>query len=193
MRTAISRRSRRFVRRITGNKILSALFFVVATLFLATSFVLASVTFNVYLHELAHYTVADHYELDPSIQISNVVEFDESSRIVFNANPTAHTIFQDPHDDKVNFEVTFSGPLMNVLITLAFSLVYVVIRVLLYSGQRQLKLAKNYERLWKMMKLTFFVDVLFISIIVPSLISVFVNFSNIPGSDGSILREILSK
>jgi hypothetical protein len=191
MRSSSLRRIRYYLRNLLRNSFVRTFFGALFIVFFSLFLIFSSVTLNVYLHEYAHYAVADYYGLNPSINIQNIVELDDSRNIVFNANPKAFTTFNNPHDDQLNFEVTVAGPLMNVLLTLIFSAMYIVMRYSLLLKSRKLKIIKDYDNLWKNLRLSFLVDVIFVSIIVPSLVSVFVNFSNIPGSDGSILRTLI--
>ena len=179
------------------SKIASALVYLSSVLFLVVFGVLLSISMNVYLHELGHYVVADYYELNPTMHVTNVLSLQNDSLRV-NMNPVAYVQYQNPGNTleaiRKNINVTLAGPLTNLLITVLLLLGYIFTRLLvknrLYNSDNYRKSSRY--RL-KVFKFCFLIDVIFISLIIPSLVSVIVNFSNTPGSDGAFLRELIKQ
>ena len=170
--------------------------------------VLLSISLNVYFHELGHFIVADFYNLNPEMYINNVINI-EDNFIRVNMEPVAYVQYQNPGNTaeaiRKNIKITFAGPLANIIISIIFIISYVLIRLLVMktlkrSIRQKLSRVGSYDSVSKSLKarytsrvlrICFFIDVIFISLIVPSLISVIVNLSNIPGSDGAFLRELI--
>lgn len=184
---------RQIARAFKRNEALRNLFIVVGLLLLISSLVLGSVVGNVYLHEFAHYSVAQHYDLEPEMHINNVISMDGFKKIRFNTNPVAYTTFTNPHDDRINFQVTFAGPLMNILLSVSLLFIYVVFRFIINKKIKYFVKCDRVRYALKWNTFRFIFDVIFISLIVPSLVAAFVNLSTVPGSDGEALRAIFSR
>ncbi len=179
------------------SKVVGALVYLSNIVFLVIFGVMLSISVNVYLHELGHYLVADFYELNPSMHITNVLSLqDESLRV--NMNPVAYVQYQNPGDSpegiRKNIAVTLAGPLANLFITILVFVSYIltkyILREKLYSSDIY-KRSQKYRM--KVFRLSFLIDVIFISLLIPSLVSVIVNLSNTPGSDGAFLRQLIRK
>lgn len=150
--------------------------------------VLASITVNIYLHEMGHFVVADSYGLNPEMNISGVISVTDD-RLQLNMKPVAYVRYRDPGDVLKNIYITIAGPLMNLLLVVMSLLFYVLMK-------RRFKIQLSSDRLSKkaklrVIRLSFIFDIAFISFLVPCLVSVIVNLANISGSDGAFLRELL--
>ena len=174
----------------TISNLVAALRFSSLVFFLIIGFVVASITINVHLHEFGHYWAAEHYELDPEVHITNVVELN-SGEIRLNMNPLAYTEFKDPFDTDKNLRITLAGPIMNIMLTILFVLPYLILRRIIRKKMAFMNLIGDNLMEWKWLRVCFILDVIFISLIVPSLVSSIVNLSNAPGSDGAYIRELL--
>jgi Zn-dependent protease len=170
------------------DEILKTVLFILVVFTLVAGTVFGSIVLNVHLHELGHYVVAEHYGLQPHIHISGIVEHEGGLR--FNMNPRAHTTFVDPHDVMKNIAITIAGPLVNILLTAGFMLLHLFIKRLL---KKKIKTEMVPSKYWKLTRTAFFVDMIFLGLIIPSLVSAIVNLSNITGSDGAFLRELLKQ
>lgn len=179
------------------SKIAGALVYLSSVIFLVVFGVLLSISMNVYLHELGHYVVADYYELNPTMHVTNVLSLENDSLRV-NMNPVAYVQYQNPGNTpeaiRKNINVTLAGPLVNLIITIFFVVTYIFTK---FFVKKKLFNSEIYKRSssyrLKVFKLSFLVDVIFISLLIPSLVSVIVNLSNIPGSDGAFLRELIKQ
>ncbi len=189
----LGKKVKKLVRILRRNDFLRSIAIVSGLLFLITSFVILGVTGNVFLHELAHYEVAKHFSLNPQMHISNVIEVRGMEGIRFNMNPVAYTTFSNPHDDFTNLYVTSAGPLMNIMISIVVLGLYLIVRysiskkITSFLVKDRILLAKRWNNL------RFVVDVIFISLLVPSLVASIVNLSSVSGSDGEAIRAILSR
>lgn len=170
------------------DEIVKVLAFILIVFTLVAGTVLGSILLNVYLHEMGHFAVAEHYHLQPSIHISGFVENEGGLR--FNINPRAHTSFTDPHDTMKNIFITIAGPAVNIALTLLFVILHFVLHRAL---KKKMKATTVPSKFWKLTRISFFVDMVFLALIIPSFVSSVVNLSNLPGSDGAFLRQLVKQ
>ncbi len=158
---------------------------------LAMSLVMISVSVfvNVYLHELGHYVVADHYGLEPDMHIDSIIE-GEPGEARFNMNPEAYVRYRNPGDTWKNIFVTAAGPLMNLLLFVFFFSMNIMSK---RWFRKKIRVAKRVDPKSAVVyiRASFMVDLVLLSMAVPSLISFIVNMMNIPGSDGAHLRQLI--
>lgn len=162
-------------------------FCVVLSLVIFSGF--ASMGMNVYLHEMGHAAVAEYYGLEPRIHIDDMFLVEGEFR--FNLHPRAYTTFSDPGDTAKNIWITLAGPLVNIGISILFAVLYTIFRSLVMRRLRRAAHKGRIKEQSHLITLCFFVDVIFISMLVPAIISAVVNLSDIPGSDGAFLRELM--
>ena len=156
-----------------------------ALLMIALSMTFLSILMNIYLHEQGHYLVADHFGLNPSIHFSSQNNSEESVfNFLLSRDFRAYVTFDAFCEDHVNLLVTLAGPIVNLLIALTLFLVY---------GFSINKLKKDNHRYEKYFGYFILADTIFISILVPSILSFLINMAPITGSDGAAIYEILSK
>ncbi len=164
--------------------------FLVMSLFAISFFtIVSSVMLNVYLHELGHYAVADYYGLDPEMHISGVVEMG-SEGVRMNLNPEAYVRYRDPGDTWKNILITAAGPFMNLVLLGFFVALQISLRRIL---MRKANVSRRYGRKSseiRYMRICLLSDIIFMSMAVPSLLSVVMNLTNTPGSDGAYLRQL---
>lgn len=165
-------------------------FLVLSILSLSFFGIVFSVAINVYLHELGHYVVADFYGLEPEMYINNVVEVG-SDGVRMNVNPEAYVRYKNPGDTWTNIFITIAGPLVNLMLFLAFIYIHLIIHKRLSKKIKFARLRRNSKSESRLIRLSLFFDIIFISLAVPSILSVIINLANTPGSDGAYLRELI--
>ena len=97
-------------------------------LFILQSLTLASIIFvlsflgNVYLHEFGHYAAADLLGLHPEIYMEPVTK--DTFSLTLQSESLAYTEFDNTSSKKELIFVAIVGPLVNLLLTLIFLIIY---------------------------------------------------------------------
>jgi hypothetical protein len=96
-------------------------------LFLETIFTIFAVflgvfLLNVYTHEIGHYVVADAFGLEPKITMEPLRD---GLSFTAEPKPLAYTEFNKTESDFELILIAIAGPIVNLLITIIFLIVYV--------------------------------------------------------------------
>ncbi len=134
----------------------------VATIF--AGILIFSLIFNVCIHELGHYAVADSFGLHPSIHIYSPAQ--STTLFMLNSEPIAYTSYQNISTSGQDAAIAFAGPAANALFAALIFLIYLRIPV----HKRNLKL-----------------QLVFVLLIIPAIISAIGNILPLPNSDGSAM------
>jgi len=124
---------------------------------------------NIAIHEAGHWTVAEFYDFNPEIHLEpdNLT----SARFLMNGEPIIYTSYQGGQSSpKQDMAVAFAGPLVNLAYFFSIVGAYVLIP----------KKKKN-----------IYIDLLFVALAVPAIISAIGNLIPFPGSDGWIIYNKL--
>jgi Zn-dependent protease len=125
---------------------------------------LVSFMANVFLHELGHYAAADSFGLNPDMELGDLrgsINFSLESRAL------AYTEFDYTENKLEMFTVTVMGPLVNLVLSLVFLVVYV--------------LGKKNE----------FVRMIALAGFLPALLSFVFNVLPLSGTDGAFIVGLL--
>jgi len=127
---------------------------------------LGSLFLNVCLHEIAHYAVADFFDLDPKINLEG------PTKMRFNALETQIYVSYSAQASTIqNLLIAIAGPLANLIFAIS----------MLFARF----LVKNKVD-----------DMIFIAVIIPAILSFILNILPFPNSDGLIayncFKEILN-
>jgi Zn-dependent protease len=154
-----------------------------ALLLVAMSSAFLGIMLNVYLHELGHYFMAEHFDLNPSMHFT--AGSNENAGVfslLLSQDFKAYVRFDAPDVLMKDLLVTAAGPIVNLII---------IVSLLLGNTFIIKKLKKN-KNLYKKYFWNFLLlDAIFISLLVPSILSFIINMSPIVGSDGSVIYELI--
>jgi Zn-dependent protease len=119
---------------------------------------------NIVAHEFGHWAVAEHYSLNPQMHFGESLDGEKAN--MFTAS--FFTTYNAPVCTDQDFWVTLAGPLTNVLIAAGLLLAY--------------KLTP---------KKTYRINMLFLVLIIPAILSAIVNFMPLQASDGQLIFSYL--
>jgi len=118
---------------------------------------------NVYFHEGGHYLAAEMFGLRPSLEVASI---DNSLNYILESKPITSVSFDEAGKIET-FIIGLLGPLINLLISIIFLIIYLA----------------NRNDYVKMVSLTGFI---------PSIMSFVVNILPFNGTDGSVLLSLLN-
>ncbi|MEM4247685.1 MAG: hypothetical protein QXH80_00275 [Candidatus Nanoarchaeia archaeon] len=124
----------------------------------------ASLFGNIVAHEFGHWLVAEHYGLNPQMHLGESLGGEKAN--LFTAS--FFTTYNAPVCTEQDIYVTFAGPLANILIAAGLFLAYKI-----------------------MPRKTFRINMLFLVLIVPAVLSAIVNLAPLPASDGALILGYL--
>lgn len=130
---------------------------------------LTSLLFNVAIHEIGHWSVAEAYDFNPKIHLksSNLT----TTNFMVGGEPAIYTSYLGSQSTaKQDAIVAFAGPLANLLVFFGILGIYFTI---------------------PKKKRTIYVDLLFIALALPALVSFIGNLVPVAGSDGWIIYNKL--
>lgn len=157
----------------------------IALLLIALSSSFLGIIMNIYLHEVGHYLVADHFGLNPTMHFTTGSNREGSVfSLILSKEFKAYVKFDALGGDMQNLLVTAAGPLVNLGISMVLASVYFLVVKRLKKNQRLYK-----KHFWNFL----LVDAIFVSLLIPSVLSFLINMSWIAGSDGAIIYELLGK
>jgi len=124
----------------------------------------ASLFGNIAVHEFGHWMVAEHYGLSPQMHFGETLDGEKAS--LFSAS--FFTTYSAPVCSNQDLFVTLAGPMANIVMAVLFTLLY-----------------------FKMPKKTFKINMLFLVMVIPAVLSAMVNLLPLPLSDGATILSYL--
>jgi membrane-associated protease RseP (regulator of RpoE activity) len=144
-----------------------------------------SLVINVVAHEYGHYKVAQYYDLNPKMNLPiNDLKDVKSLSFYMSDDFRAYVSFDATGTNRQDLFVTFAGPAINLLLSLLIIFVYFLLVYRLKKSNKFYK--KNYLILLAL-------DAIFISLLIPCVLSFLINMLPITGSDGLVIYELLDK
>ncbi|MBD3262846.1 hypothetical protein GF374_00515 [Candidatus Woesearchaeota archaeon] len=124
---------------------------------------------NIFIHEYGHYTVADYYELNPTVHFDSTAPADSKFALYL---PDAFTSYSSSGEvlTKQDATIAFAGPLVNLIFALSVCGIYVCL-------PRKRKTVK--------------MQMCFAMLAIPAFLSFIVNLLPIGFSDGAIILSAL--
>jgi Zn-dependent protease len=119
---------------------------------------------NIVAHEFGHWAVAEHYSLNPQMHFGESLDGEKAN--LFSAS--FFTTYNAPVCTDQDFYVTLAGPLTNIMIAVG----------LFFAYQR-------------MPKKTYRINMLFLVMVIPAILSAIVNLMPLQASDGQLIFRYL--
>lgn len=127
----------------------------------------AGLFFNIVAHEAGHYAVASDLNLNPKMYF--FADYKQPDKVSL-FTPNFFTTYKSDNSVKSDVEIALAGPATNALIAVCLIAVYIAI-------------PKN--------KKTFRLNLIFLMLIVPAVVSAVSNILPLPATDGSIIWNYL--